>query len=85
MVCNYYLRTKDKEEIEYLIQCAADADSDLQAVQYFYNLDTNNITEIVDYLESIGYMVSYSKRYEKGDIGIGQINLEIKRGNWNDS
>ena len=85
MVCNYYLRTKDKEEIEYLIQCAAGATSDLEAVQYFYNLDTNDIREIVDYLESIGYMVSYSKRYEKGDIGIGQINLEIKRGNWNDS
>ena len=46
MVCNYYLRTRDKEEVEYLIQCAATADSDLQAVQEFYNLNTNNIMEI---------------------------------------
>ena len=85
MVCNYYLRTRDKQEIENLIKAAGTSLSDLQAVKDFYSLNTNNLREIVDYLESIGYEVSYSKRYEKGDIGIGQINLEIKRGNWNDS
>ena len=85
MVCNYYLRTRDKKEINNLITFANKYNDDLQAIIDYFSLENKTIVDIVNYLELKGFEVSYSKRYEKGDIGIGQINLEIKRGNWNDS
>ena len=84
--CNYYLRNDNEEEINKIIAYANNFSNDKKAIINYFSLEEDSTTaEISKALIKNGFYVSYSKKFKRGDIGIGQLDLIIKRGNWNDS